>query len=212
MTVKIIIADDHAIVRRGLRMLLEAQPGWEVCCEADNGQQAVDLVLAGQADIAILDYSLPVLNGLEATRQIRLAGPTTEVLLYTMHNNEDLIRDVLKAGARGYVLKTEDDSEIVTAVRALLRKKPYFSPQVAETLLDDFLSGGKVTASDTLSPREREVIQLVAEGKTNKAIADRWAVSVKTVETHRTAAMRKLNLRSGVELALYAVRNKLIEP
>jgi DNA-binding NarL/FixJ family response regulator len=212
MTVKIIIADDHAIVRRGLRMLLEAQPGWEVCCEADNGQTAVDLVLAGQPDIAILDYSLPGLNGLEATRQIRLASPTTEVLLYTMHHNEDLIRDVLKAGARGYVLKTEDDGEIVNAVKALLRKKPYFSPQVAETLLDDFLSGGKVTASDTLSPREREVIQLVAEGQTNKAIADRWAVSVKTVETHRTAAMRKLNLRSGVELALYAVRNKLIEP
>jgi DNA-binding NarL/FixJ family response regulator len=212
MTVKIIIADDHAIVRRGLRMLLEAQPGWEVCCEADNGQTAVERALAGQADIAILDYSLPVLNGLEATRQIRLGSPSTEVLLYTMHNNEDVIRDVLKAGARGYVLKTEDDSEVVNAVRTLLRKKPYFSPQVAETLLDDFLGSGKVTASDTLSPREREVIQLVAEGQTNKAIADRWAVSVKTVETHRTAAMRKLNLRSGVELALYAVRNKLIAP
>jgi DNA-binding NarL/FixJ family response regulator len=141
MTVKIIIADDHAIVRRGLRMLLEAQPGWEVCCEADNGQTAVELALAGQADIAILDYSLPILNGLEATRQIRLGSPSTEVLLYTMHNNEDVIRDVLKAGARGYVLKTEDDSEVVNAVRTLLRKKPYFSPQVAETLLDDFLGG-----------------------------------------------------------------------
>lgn len=212
MTVKIIIADDHAIVRRGLCMLLEAQSGWEVCGEADNGRTALELVHAAQADIAILDYSLPILNGLEATRQIRLASPRTEVMVYTMHNNEDVIRDVLKAGARGYVLKTEDDGEIVRAVHALLRRKPYFSPQVAETLLDDFLGGGKVTASDALSPREREVIQLVAEGQTNRAIADRWAVSVKTVETHRTAAMRKLNLRSGVELALYAVRNKLIEP
>ena len=212
MSVKIIIADDHAIVRRGLRTLLEAQPGWEICGEVDNGQAAVELATQHRPDVAILDYSLPVLNGLEATRQIRLGSPGTEVLLYTMHNNEDVVRDVLKAGARGYVLKTEDDGEIVSAVRALLRKKPYFSPQVAETLLDDFLGGGRVTASDTLSPREREVIQLVAEGQTNKAIADRWAVSIKTVETHRTAAMRKLNLRSGVELALYAVRNKLIEP
>ena len=212
MAIKILIADDHAIVRRGLRMLLEAQAGWEVCGEANTGQMAVDQVLAGQADIAILDYSLPLLNGLEATRHIRQARPSTEVLVYTMHNNEDVIRDVLKAGARGYVLKSEDDSEVVHAVRALSRRKPYFSPQVAETLLDDFLGGGKVTASERLSPREREVLQLVAEGKTNKAIADRWSVSVKTVETHRTAAMRKLNLRSGVELALYAVRNKLIEP
>ncbi|WP_262027396.1 response regulator [Microvirga sp. Mcv34] len=212
MTIRILIADDHAIVRRGLQALVQAQPGWEVCGGADTGQRAVDLAIEQQPDVAILDFSLPVLNGLEATRHIRVASPSTEVLVYTMHNNEDVIRDVLKAGARGYVLKTEDDGEVVNAVKALLRKKPYFSPQVAETLLDDFLSCGKVTASDTLSPREREVIQLVAEGQTNKAIADRWAVSVKTVETHRTAAMRKLNLRSGVELALYAVRNKLIEP
>ena len=117
--------------------------------------------------MAILDYSLPVLNGLEATRHIRLASPDTEVLIYTMHNNEDVIRDVLRAGARGYLLKTEDDAEIVRAVQALLRKQPYFSPQVAETLLDTFLSGGKSVASQTLSSREREVIQLVAEGKSN---------------------------------------------
>jgi DNA-binding NarL/FixJ family response regulator len=212
MTVKLLIADDHAIVRRGLQALLEAQVGWQVCAVADNGQTAVDLATEHRPDVAILDYSLPVLNGLEATRHIRLASPGSAVLIYTMHNNEDVIRDVLQAGARGYLLKTEDDAEVVRAVQALLRKQPYFSPQVAETLLDTFLSGGKVVASQTLSSREREVIQLVAEGKSNRDIAERWKVSIKTVESHRTAAMRKLNLRSGVELALYAVRNKLIEP
>jgi len=212
MTVKLLVADDHAIVRRGLQALLEAQVGWQVCGVADNGQAAVDLATEHRPDVVILDYSLPGLNGLEATRHIRLASPGSEVLIYTMHNNEDLIRDVLRAGARGYLLKAEDDAEVVRAVQALLRKQPYFSPQVAETLLDTFLSGGKVVASQTLSSREREVIQLVAEGKSNRDIAERWKVSVKTVESHRTAAMRKLNLRSGVELALYAVRNKLIEP
>jgi DNA-binding NarL/FixJ family response regulator len=212
MTVKLLVADDHAIVRRGLQSLLEAQTGWQVCAEAENGRAAVDLVGRHRPDVAILDYSLPVLNGLEATRHIRIASPGTAVLIYTMHNNEDVIRDVLRAGARGYLLKTEDDSEVVRAVYALLRKQPYFSPQVSETLLDTFLSGGKVVASQTLTSREREVIQLVAEGQSNRDIAERWKVSVKTVESHRTAAMRKLNLRSRVELALYAVRNKLIEP
>jgi DNA-binding NarL/FixJ family response regulator len=212
MTVKLLVADDHAIVRRGLRALREAQAGWQVCATAENGQAAIDLAVQHRPDVAILDYSLPVLNGLEATRHIRLGSPGTEVLIYTMHNNEDVIRDVLHAGARGYLLKTEDDPEVVRAVQALLRKKPYFSPQVAETLLDTFLSGGKSVASQTLTSREREVIQLVAEGQSNRDIAERWKVSIKTVESHRTAAMRKLNLRSGVELALYAVRNKLIEP
>ncbi|QRM29104.1 response regulator transcription factor [Microvirga sp. VF16] len=212
MTIKLLVADDHAIVRRGLQALLEAQAGWQVCAEADDGQSAVDLAGQHRPDVAILDYALPGLNGLEATRHMRLASPGTEVLIYTMHNNDDVIRDVLRAGARGYLLKTEDDTEVVRAVRALLRKQPYFSPQVAETLLDTFLSGGKVVASQTLSSREREVIQLVAEGQSNRDIAERWKVSIKTVESHRTSAMKKLNLRSGVELALYAVRNKLIEP
>jgi DNA-binding NarL/FixJ family response regulator len=212
MNVKILVADDHAIVRRGLQALLQAQPGWQVHAEAQNGQAAVDFAIESPPDVAILDYSLPVLNGLEATRQIRQASPRTEVLIYTMHNNEDVIRDVLRAGARGYLLKTEDDTEVVRAVKALLQKQPYFSPQVAEALLDTFLTGGKTVASQTLTPREREVIQLVAEGNSNRNIAKRWSVSIKTVESHRTAAMRKLNLRSGVELALYAVRNKLIQP
>jgi DNA-binding NarL/FixJ family response regulator len=212
MTTKLLIADDHAIVRRGLQVLLEAQPGWEICGDADNGQGAFDLAIQHRPDVAILDYSLPVLNGLEATRRIRVACPKTEVLIYTMHNNEDVVRDVLKAGARGYLLKTEEEGELIRGVRALLRKQPYFSPRVAETLLDTFLSGDKVVTSQTLTSREREVIQLVAEGQTNRDIAERWAVSIKTVESHRTAAMRKLNLRNGVELALYAVRNKMIEP
>lgn len=212
MPVKLIVADDHPIVLRGLRALLQAQPGWDVCGEADNGQAAVELAIAQQPNVVVLDYALPTLNGLEVTRQIRAACPQTEVLIYTMHNNDEVIREVLRAGARGYLLKTEEDDEVVRAVRALLHRKPYFSAQVAETLLDTFLGGAKVIASDTLTSREREVIQLVAEGQSNRAIAERWAVSVKTVETHRTSAMRKLNLRSGIELTLYAVRNKLIQP
>lgn len=211
MTVKILIADDHAIVRRGLQSLLESQSGWEVCASAENGSDAVDLAAQHRPEVAILDFSLPRLNGLEATRRICVANPKTQVLIYTMHAGE-LIPDMLRAGARGYLLKTDDDGEVLRAVRALLRRQPYFSPQVSETLLDNFLGGGKAVASETLTSREREIIQLVAEGHSNRDIAERWGVSIKTVESHRTAAMRKLNLRSGVQLALYAVRNKLIEP
>jgi len=211
-SLRIAIADDHPIVRAGVRTVLEGQTGWVVCAEAGDGEALVRLVFAHQPDIAILDYSLPVLNGLEATRQLQKSSPKVQVLIYTMHDDEMLIRDALKAGARGYLLKSEDDDKLVAAVQALIRGKTYFSQRVSECLLDEFLGSEKVMSSQTLTAREREVVQLVAEGESNKNIAARWGVSIKTVDSHRTSAMKKLNLRSAVDLARYAIRNKLIQP
>lgn len=211
-TLKILIADDHSIVRAGIRAVLEKRAEWKVWAEADNGEQAVNLAIAGMPDVAILDYSLPILNGLEAARKIGAASRRTAVLMYTMHDDEALIKDALQANVRGYLLKTGEDAELVAAVEALGKGKTYFSQKVAECLLEDFLSGGKVVASQTLTQREREVVQLVAEGQSNKNIASRWGVSIKTVDSHRTSAMRKLSLRSAVDLARYAIRNRLIEP
>lgn len=209
---RIAIADDHPIVRAGIRTVIEGQRGWTVCAEAGNGEALVRLVLEHQPDVAILDYSLPVLNGLEAARQLQKSSPNVQVLIYTMHDDDMLIRAALKAGARGYLLKSEDDDELVTAIQALTRGKTYFSQRVSECLLEEFLDSEKVVASQTLTAREREVVQLVAEGASNKNIAVRWGVSIKTVDSHRTSAMKKLNLRSAVDLARYAIRNKLIQP
>lgn len=209
---KILIADDHHIIRTGIRAVLEIRPGWHVCAEADNGEEALRLTLAHLPDIAILDCSLPVLNGLESARKILAASPRTQVLMYTMHEDETLIRDALKIGARGYLLKSEEDTKLVAAVEALQRGRVYFSQRVTECLPDDFLNGDKAVASQTLTSREREVVQLVAEGESNRNIAARWGVSLKTVDSHRTSAMKKLNLRSAVDLTRYAIRNRLIEP
>lgn len=209
---KILIADDHSIVRAGIKAILSVRTEWEVCAEADNGEAAVQQAIAHAPDIAILDYSLPILNGLEAARKIGAATRRTAVLIYTMHDDEFLIKDALHARVRGYVLKSAEDAELIAAVNALGKGKTYFSQRVAECLLEDFLSDGKVVASQTLTQREREVVQLVAEGQSNKNIASRWGVSIKTVDSHRTSAMRKLNLRTAVDLARYAIRNRLIEP
>lgn len=208
----ILVVDDHPIVRGGLRAILETQPGWRVCAEAGNGEEAVRLTLEHAPDIVVIDHSLPVLNGLEAVRQVLRSLPDTRMLIYTMHDDDGLIHDALKAGARGYLLKSEDDREVVASVRALAEGKTYFSQRVAKCLLDQLLSTEKTVASQTLTAREREVVQLVAEGESNKSIARRWGLSIKTVDTHRTSAMKKLNLRTAVDLARYAIRNRLIEP
>ncbi|WP_244420580.1 response regulator [Mesorhizobium japonicum] len=210
--IKIVIADDHPIVRSGIRAVLEQRAEWWVCGEADNGETAVRLAREHAAKIVILDYSLPVLNGLEATRIIRRTMPETEVLIYTMHEDESLIRETLRAGARGYLLKIEDDSELVAAVAALIRGQTYFSPRVSECVLQDFLDGQSDVTSRNLTNREREVVRFVSEGESNKRIAARLGVSVKTVDSHRTTAMRKLGLRNAVDLVRYAIRNKLTLP
>ena len=210
--VSILIADDHPIVRTGIKVVLEAQDDWRVCAETENGRETVRLALEHEPDLVVVDYALPVLNGLEAVRQICKALPGTRALIYTMHDDDGLIQDALKAGARGYLLKSDDDRELVAGVQALMSGKTYFSQRVTESMRDQLLNGEKIMVSQRLTAREREVVQLVAEGESNKAIARRWGLSIKTVDTHRTSAMRKLNLRTAVELARYAIRNKLTEP
>ena len=210
MALRILLADDHVIVRRGLRALIESNPDFAVCAEAGDGREAVELAIKHKPDIAVLDVSLPILNGVEATRQIRRACPATEVLVFTMHDSDELITEVLHAGARGYLLKSEADGQVIDAVKTLARHRPFFSSQVSETLLDRFNSGTP-GHTNVLTAREREIVQLIAEGNSNKKVALLLEVSVKTVETHRSAAMRKLSIRSTAELVRYAVRNKLVQ-
>jgi DNA-binding NarL/FixJ family response regulator len=210
-TARLLLVDDHDVVRRGLRALLEERPGWQVVAEATNGRDAVELALKLKPDVVILDMSMPELNGLEATRRIRKELPKTEVLVFTMHESEELMREVLAAGARGYLLKSDAPAHVIAAVETLLRHRPFFTWKVSQALLDRFLTAADSSAAEPLTSREREIVQLLAEGCSNKAIASRLEISVKTVETHRAAVMRKLGLHSIAELVRYAVRNHLIE-
>lgn len=210
---RILIADDHQAMRQGVRSLLESHPSYQVIAEAGDGREALELAREGKPDIAILDYSLPLMNGLELTRSIKHDLPRTEVLIYTMHDRESILIDVLRAGARGYVLKSDSGAHLIAAVGALARHKPYFSGAISETLLEHFIESGHSSDKGVmLTAREREIVQLIAEGKLNKQIAHLLNISVKTVETHRAAAMHKLKLRSTAELVLYAVRNNIVEP
>jgi DNA-binding NarL/FixJ family response regulator len=214
---KILVADDHEIFRDGLRNRLEQHDDWQVCGEAENGRQAVELARTLQPDVAVLDISMPELNGVEATRQIRNACPQTEVLILTMQESEGLVRDVLAAGARGFMLKTDTGRLLVAAVEALAQRKPFFTGKVSELVLGGFLDpdrAARATSGEAgrLSPREREIAQLLAEARTNKDIAATLGVSVKTIDAHRANIMRKLNLHSVTELVRYAIREKLIEP
>jgi DNA-binding NarL/FixJ family response regulator len=207
--IRILLADDHAVVRRGLRSMLEERPDFTVCAEAGDGREATELALAHKPDVVVLDIALPLLNGVEVARQIRKGSPNTEDLVFTMQDNDALIGDVLHAGARGYLFKSESGAEIINAVTALTRHLPYFSARVSETLLERFNNGGS-SRTNALSAREREVLQLIAEGNSNKEMARELDISVKTVETHRAAVRRKLNIRSAAELVRYAVRNKIV--
>ncbi|MBQ0822120.1 response regulator transcription factor [Microvirga terrae] len=212
---RILLADDHDIVRRGLKDLLEQHMTWQVCAEASNGREAVDLAFQHRPHVAVIDLSMPELNGLEATRRIRQSLPNTEVLIFTMHESEELIREVLEAGARGYLLKSDAVRQLIPAVESLSQKKPFFIGRVSEVVLDGFLKGGPAIpahpTTERLTSREREIVQLLAEGKSNKQIARLLDLSVKTVETHRTAAMRKLELNSLPDLVRYAIRMQIIQ-
>lgn len=209
---RILIADDHEVVRAGLRSVLEAHDGWSVVAEAADGKDAVGRAIAAKPDVAIIDYSLPLLNGVEVTRQVRGRLPATEVLIFTMHESDALVEDVLEAGARGYLLKSDGSQHLVAAVQALARHQPYFTGRLSERLLESFLANRNQAAQPGLTTRERMVVQLVAEGHTNKEISAVLNLSIKTVETHRAAALKRLNLSSTAALVRYAVRNKLIEP
>ncbi|UVF22066.1 response regulator transcription factor [Microvirga terrae] len=207
---RILIADDHDVVRSGVRTILEGHEGWEVVGEARDGKEAVDQATALRPDIVILDYGLPLVNGVEATRQIRSRVPGVEVLIFTMHDTDSLMRDVLEAGARGFLLKSDAKQFLVSAVESLAAHKPFFTGKVSEALLETYLSKG-CTKRSVLSSREKAVVQLIAEGKTNKQIADILSVSTKTVETHRALALRKLNLDTTAALIRYAIKNKIVE-
>jgi DNA-binding NarL/FixJ family response regulator len=214
---RILLADDHEIVRRRLKELLEEQAGWTVCAEAANGREAVELAVQSRPHVAILDFSMPELNGLEATRRIRQAVPNTEVLIFTMHESEELIREVLSTGARGYLLKSDATRQLIPAVESVSRHMPYFSGRVSAVVLDGFLKGRGsaepvALGAERLTSREREIVQLLAEGNSNKGIATRLNLSVKTVETHRAAVMRKLELSSLADLIRFAIRNHIVEP
>jgi DNA-binding NarL/FixJ family response regulator len=210
---RILLADDHDIVRQGLRNVLEQRPEWKVCGEASNGRQAVKQALELKPDVVILDISMPELNGLEAARQIVKGMPKTEILVLTVHESENLVREVLDAGARGYLLKSDASKHLLPAIESLLAHKPFFTSKVSEIVLEGYLSGAKPPRDPhrRLTPREREIIQLLAEGKSNKEVATALNISVKTAETHRTNIMRKLDLHSVSELVRYAVKNKIIE-
>jgi DNA-binding NarL/FixJ family response regulator len=209
--IRILIADDHEVVRSGLRKILETQPDWEVVAEAADGKDAIKKALATKPDITVLDYFLPFVNGIEATRQIRARLPETEILVFTMHDSETLIQELLRAGARGYLLKSDAKRNLIAAVEALAAHKPFFTSKISEALLISFLARPTGEAS-TLTNRERGVVQLIAEGHTNRQVANILNISLKTVESHRAAIMRKLNLTSSASLVRYAIRNKLVEP
>jgi DNA-binding NarL/FixJ family response regulator len=211
---RILVADDHEVVRRGFRALLETRSDWQVCGEAVTGREAVEKAVQSKPDVVVMDISMPELNGLEATRQIVKTAPQTQVLILTMHDSEELVKEVLTAGARGYVLKSDAGRDLVAAVEAVRRRKPFFSSRVSEIVLDGYLNkdpDAPEPKRSRLTPREREIVQLLAEGKSNKEIAVALNISVKTAETHRANIMNKLGLHSVTELVRYAVRNRIVE-
>lgn len=208
---RVLIADDHDVVRRGVRTLLETHGSLNIVAEASRGREALELARETRPDIAVIDYSLPELNGLDLTLALKRELPRIEVLIYTMHDREDLVLEVLRAGAKGYVLKSDTERHLIAAIDALSIHRPYFSGAISETLLERFL-GSSPASQITLTHREREVVQLIAEGKINKEIGHILNISVKTVETHRAASMHKLKLRTTAELVRYAVRNNIVQP
>ena len=212
--VRILLADDHTVVRQGLRKLLEERPDWEVIAEAGDGREAVRLAEQQKPDVAILDVAMPLLNGIEATRQITKRVPSTRVLVLSMHAAEAYVTQILQAGATGYLLKDSADVDLLKAVGEAAQGRSFFSPAIARVMLDDYVrqlaDKGVTDRYESLSEREREIFQLIAEAKTNKEIAALLNVSPSTVETHRAHIMEKLDLHSAAEIVLYAVRRGVI--
>jgi len=214
MNIRVLLADDHGVVRKGLRFLLERQPDMEIVGEAADGREAVRLAEAANPDIVIMDIAMPLLNGIDATAQIVKRNPAIAVIILSVHSDEDYLLSSLNAGAKGYLLKDSAEVDLVRAIEAVRRGTPFFSPEIAKTMLEDymrFLQQRNLQDSyDLLTEREKEVLQLLAEGKSNKEVASILDVSVYTVDSHRTHLMQKLNLHNTAEIVLYAVRKKII--
>jgi DNA-binding NarL/FixJ family response regulator len=213
--IRVLVVDDHTILRVGLRMMLNAQPDIEVVGEASDGNQAVSEALRLIPDVILMDIAMPDCNGIEATRQVKRVQPETRVLVLTMHENEEYLFQTLRAGASGYILKEAADTELITAIRAVSHGRFYLSPSAQSIMVGDYLqrvrSGEEHDSYNALTEREREILKLVAEGYTNNQIAERLTISPKTVDTHRTHVMDKLNLHSRAELVKYAMRRGLLE-
>jgi len=215
--VRIVIADDHELVRRGARALLESQPGWKVVGEASTGRQALEQVKTLKPDVVLMDISMPELNGLEATRQILKVVPRTQVLILNLHESEQVMRSVLEAGARGYILKSDAERKLLEAVEAVHQGRAFFTSKAATMVLEGYLRRGKLADADELlvchlTARERQIVQLLAEGKSNKEVASMLGISVHTAETHRSNIMHKLDLHSLSDLTRYAIRNGIVNP
>ena len=216
-SLRVLVADDHEIVRKGLCSIVDEQADWEIAGEASDGREAVDKAKALRPDVSVVDVSMPGLNGLEATRQILRHDAEAKVLILTMHESDLLIREVLDAGARGYLLKSDASRELVAAVEAIRHNKTYFTARVAQMVLDGYLDKKPGFAADAgqpasrLTPRQREIVQLLAEGKSSKEVAVALGLSVKTAETHRANIMRRLDCHSVSELVRYAIRNRISE-
>jgi DNA-binding NarL/FixJ family response regulator len=212
--VSLLIADDHEVVRRGIRALIQEQPGWRIAAEANDGRDAVNKANEFQPDVAILDITMPSLNGLDAARQIAELSPRTKVLILTIHESDQLSRKALDVGVRGYILKSDAAFDLITAVSSLLSNKTFFTPKVAQMVLNAYLGKGPRASEDAplqITAREREIVQLLAEGKSSKEVASVLDISAKTVETHRSNILRKLHFHSVTELVRYAVRNHIVE-
>ena len=212
---RILVADDHQLVRKGVvSAIRDERPDWEVCGEASTGREAVAAAERLKPDVVVMDISMPEMNGLKATRQVLKKNSRVQVLILSMHESEQIVRDVLDCGARGYILKSDAGTDLMVALEALRNHKVYFAPKIAEVLLRGYLDGGAINKSGVSSPlssREREIVQLVAEGQSNKDMANTLNISVKTVETHRARIMAKLDLHSVGDLVRYAVRNNIVE-
>jgi len=211
---RILLADDHAVVLKGLRALLGSQLGWQVCGEAKNGREAIEKVGQLKPDVVIMDLNMPELNGLEATRHIRKELPQTEVLILTLHESEQMMRQALDAGARGYVLKSDAGGELLAAVEAVRRHRLFLSSRASQMLgeASTLPARGDVATREPLSPRERQILQLLAEGRSTKEVATALDITVKTAETHRSNIMRKLDLHCITDVVRYAIRNQIVQP
>ena len=214
---RVLVVDDHAVVRSGLRTLLESQPGVEVCCEAATGLEALEFVKKGKPDLVLLDLTMPEMNGLEAARLIREESPETEVLVLSMHFSEEIARDVLRSGARGYVLKSDANPELLTAIQRVRQGKTFFTARPASSMAESFMQGTGgaqegLLPGTPLTQREVEIMQLLAAGKSNKEVAATIGVSTRTVESHRNHIMHKMSFTSFSDLVRFAIRNNLVEP